>query len=299
MRASLARLLACLPKHLYREITRMQETNADFWQRLEEIRLRAGHHAALTFDGRNCPLPIVLTKEEVAAAFADMCDRSVYAHAESLRAGYVSAFGFRVGVAGRIVVEGGRILTVTDVTSLSVRVPHHVPGAGEAAVRTFWDRHGKRGLLVYSPPGVGKTTLLRDVAYTLSRGERALRVALIDTRGELYGEEVPVACQLDVLRDCPIAEGIMIATRTLSPQLIICDEIGSEAEANAVLSTVGCGVPILASAHGGSVDEIRSRPPLRRLLDARVFGAAVGIRREAVGYAYTVSDLEEGAACYV
>ena len=97
-------LLACLPLPLRREIARMQQTNADFFSRLEEIRLRAGHRVALTLDGRNLLLPLSLTEGEVSSAFEALCDGSVYAHAESLRAGYISRFGLRIGVAGRVVV---------------------------------------------------------------------------------------------------------------------------------------------------------------------------------------------------
>lgn len=298
MEKNLDRLLACLPKELARTLSRMQESNTDFFLRLSEIRLRAGHHAALVLDGRNRLLPVKLTQKELSDTFSALCDGSVYAHEESLRAGYLSAFGYRVGVAGRTVAEGTRILSLTEISSLAIRLSRHVAGAAEVAVRAFRNMGSRRGLLVYSPPGVGKTTLLRDFAYTISRGEGGLRIALVDTRGELYGEEAPPTCQLDVLRDCPIAAGIVIATRTLSPEVIICDEIGSEREADAVLATVGCGVPLVASAHGGSVDEIRERPPMRRLLETGVFGAAVGILRGQSGYTYEVTPLSENAPCF-
>lgn len=298
MEKNFERVLVCLPKELARTLSRMRETHTDLVARLSEIRLRAGHHAAVVLDGRNRLLPVKLTQRELSDCFSLLCDGSVYAHEESLRAGYFSAFGYRVGVAGRTVAEGARILALTEISSLAIRLSRHVAGAGEAAVRAFRDMGGKRGLLVYSPPGVGKTTLLRDLAYTLSRGEGGLRIALIDTRGELYGEEAPPTSQIDVLRDCPIAAGIAIATRTLSPEVIVCDEIGSESEADAVLATVGCGVPLIASTHGGSVGEIRTRPPMRRLLDTGVFGAAVGISRGEGGYAYKVTPLSENAVCF-
>ena len=294
----LRNLFPCLPPHLCRVLAQMQESNADFDARLTELRLCADCNVSLSLDGRNHLLPVCLTKQELSTVFEKMCDNSVYAHTESLRMGYLHAFGFRVGVAGRVVVEGGRILTLTDVSSLCVRIPHHVPGAGEAAARVFSEMGAREGLLIYSPPGVGKTTLLRDLAYTLSRGEDARRVALIDTRAELYGEDAPPTLQIDVLRDAPIAEGIAMATRTLSPEVIICDEIGSEAEAAAILSVIGCGVPIIASAHGDSVQTIARRPPMRRLLQSGVFGAAVGIARSGDGYTYPVSYFEEWQRCF-
>lgn len=266
----------------------MDETQGGFEQRLSELRIRAGHNAALTLDGRNILLPTACTAAEVSESLAALCNGSLYAHSESLRRGFLSAFGYRVGVGGRAVTEEGVITGIADPTSLCIRIPHRIEGAGAVAHRLFRDLGCRAGILVYSPPGVGKTTLLRDLACSLSLGEGARRVALVDARGELYDPDAPPACQIDVLRGYPLAEGIEIATRTLAPEVILCDEIGSFEEAEAVLSVIGAGVPIVASAHASSVGELLARAPIRLLAESGVFAAYLGVLRSVSGYTYSI-----------
>ena len=284
---SLSEVFACLPEGLLREIERLREGNGDFYSRLFEVRLRAAHHAALTVDGRNLLLTYRTSAREVAATLAALCANSVYAHKDTLREGYLYAFGCRVGVAGRALTDGGRVTGIADVSALCIRIPHRIVGAGEIAARVFRQMDCRRGILVYSPPGIGKTTLLNDLAYTLSCGRGALRVAVVDTRGELYGEDAPPACQIDVLRGYPKAVGIEIATRVLAPQVIVCDEIGDAADAAAIFAAAGAGVPLIASAHADGLKALRARPALRALIEGGIFGAYIGIVRKEGKYSYT------------
>ena len=199
-------ILSCLPLTLRRLLSRMQEGQGCFLSRLSEIRLRAGHQAALLLDGSNLLLPPVLSRAELAETLAALCGGSLYAYRESLRQGYLSAFGCRVGVAGRAVYEDGRVCGMADITSLCIRLPHVVPGAGDLAAKTLALLGFRAGLLVYSPPGGGKTTLLREMARTVSSGSYARRVALVDARGELYEPTFSPSCQIDVLRAYPLGE---------------------------------------------------------------------------------------------
>lgn len=281
-------MLACLPHPLRRALSRMREGQADWSARLSEIRLRAGHYVALVFDGENLALPISMSQAALNDTLAALCGGSLYAHSESLRQGYITAFGCRVGVAGRAVAEDGRIGAMADISSLCIRLPHSHPGAGAVAESVFRLLGCRAGLLVYSPPGGGKTTLLRELARSLSAGSAGRRVVLVDTRGELYDADFPPACQVDVLRGYPVAVGIEMATRTLSPQVIFCDEIGNMQEAEAILQVQGCGVPLVASAHAADIDELLHRPPMAALAAGGVFGAYIGICRVQNLFFHTV-----------
>ncbi len=287
------RIFSCLPRGVCREMDRLTQENADFLTGLSEIRLRTGRYAAVTVRGQNLMLFHKVTEEELAAAFRALSGNSLYRYRESLAEGYLTVHGCRVGVGGRAVVENRRVVGTGEISSLCIRIPHDVRGAGRIGAEVFASLQGRRGLLVYSAPGVGKTTFLRDLAVSLSCGRHAMRVALIDVRGELCEEEPSPACQMDFLSGYPMAVGIEIATRTLSPEVIVCDEIGSYEEAETILSVMGGGVPIIASAHAGDFRELLSRRPIRLLHDAAAFGAYIGIRREGESYAYTV-DLREG-----
>ncbi len=286
-------LLSCLPERLTREIKRIESSNVDFEKRLFEIRVRSERVTTLNLQGKSITLPICLSKEEISEALKRFCRNSVYAYSESLRYGYITfSGGYRIGVAGRAVYEDGALIGVGEVSSLCIRIPHNIKGAGDIAVEVFENMGARKGILVYSRPRVGKTTILRDASITLS-SKKSYCVSLVDTREELSGDFIDERCEMDILLGYSKAEGIEIATRTLSPDLIVCDEIGGYDEAEAILSVQSAGVPLLASAHGDSLEEIFSRGAIKILAENRIFGAYIGVKKDSYGkYTYTVDYSE-------
>lgn len=256
---------------------------------IEEIRMRAGRRCSLVVSGKNVMLDTVLDRGEIESVLEGMCQGSLYAFSETINQGYISLpDGVRVGVCGRAGCEGGRIIGIYEVSSLSVRIPHKSRPVGAEICRLLESFERTSGVLAYSPPGVGKTTLLRSVAVMLSSGgwrdgAEPLRTVVIDTRGELaFANEGRDLC-LDVLSGYPRRQGIEIATRCLNAEVIICDEIGDYEEAMSLVASHNCGVPLIASAHAGSVEQLLSRTGLRLLHEAKIFGAYVGLARDGRG----------------
>ncbi len=266
-------------------------------RRLEELRLRADRYATLTVGGRNLPTRVLLSEEDLAAILVHLCGGSLYAYSDTIHRGYITLpGGVRVGIAGRAVCEEGRVIGVYDITALCIRLPHRHARVGAPVCRLLRalaaDGQGHTGALIYAPPGVGKTTLLRGVAATMASGERPLRTVVIDTRGELGFDTDGADLCLDILRGYPRARGVEIATRTLAAELIVCDEIGDVEEAMALISAHHGGVPLVASAHAGRLDELLRRTGIRLLHEARLFGAYVGIRRRPPAPGGGLSDFE-------
>ncbi|MBQ8408794.1 MAG: hypothetical protein IJY39_08020 [Clostridia bacterium] len=283
-------VLSALPYRLVDEIGRAWEGGA-----IEEIRLRRGRQASITLPTGNRMLATVLDGAEIEAVLTQMCSGSLYAYTDTIKQGYVSlSDGVRVGVAGRAASEGERVIGVHEITSLAIRLPHRTRRVGEPICDLIRRFDLTRGVLIYAPPGVGKTTLLRGVIAVLSSGKNPLRTAVIDTRGELsFSADGAKSC-LDVLSGYPRRLGIEIATRTLSAQVIVCDEIGDYEEAMALVSSHNCGVPLIASAHASGVGELLSRTGIRLLHEARIFGAYVGIKRSGnMDFAYDVCLWED------
>ncbi len=269
------RLLKILPEKLSNAILPISCRGT-----VEEIRLRAGRRASVICCGENIMLEILLTQKELSEILSDMCGGSLYAYSDTINNGYISLpDGLRVGVCGRAACEGERIIGVYEISSLCIRIPHRHRKVGEKICSLLRQFRYTKGVLLYSPPGVGKTTALRGITARLAGGESPLRTVVIDTRGELsFSMDSSLLC-LDVLSGYPRRLGIEIATRTLNAQVIICDEIGDYEEAMALVASHNCGVPLVASAHAGNLSELLSRTGIRLLHEAKIFGAYAGLRR--------------------
>lgn len=224
--------------------------------------------------------------EEVRRTVELVTASSLYALEEELRQGFVTLpGGHRVGLCGRAVArEGG--FALRDISSLNLRLARAVPGAADAVLPLLLDRAGlPLSTLVLSPPGAGKTTLLRDLARQLSLGRPdlgcpGLRVGVADERGELGGggrgrPAFDLGPRTDVLEGCPKAAAIVMLVRSMSPQVVVTDEIGRPEDVAALREAARMGVRVLASAHAGSAAEAAARPALRALLAEGAFARLV------------------------
>ncbi|MBE6702118.1 MAG: AAA family ATPase [Ruminococcaceae bacterium] len=284
-------LCALLPPRLCREV----EETVPAGSFPEELRLRRGRAASVTVSGRNLRLSAVLSGKEIDDLFFAMCEGSLYAHSETVCQGYLSLKGgIRVGVCGKAGVVNGKITGIFEPASLAIRIPHATPPLGGEIATLLRQMSLCKGVLLYAPPGVGKTTVLRGIAAQMAGGDHPLRVAIVDTRGELFYSLEGVSLLLDLLSGYPRGKGISIAARTLAAQLIVCDEIGDLGEAQEIVEAHNCGVPLLATAHAADVNELLCRPGMRLLHEAKCFGAYVRLYRRAGEFlfGYDVTDWE-------
>lgn len=258
----LDRLACCIGGMLGRQVR-------DAGDRLCEVRIRANLPARLRLlDGREIACEAV-KPEELRRMLARMTGDSLYACEDELRQGYFTmAGGFRVGVCGRLNAGEEGLRSMTNAGSLCIRIPREIPGCAEP----LYDKDRPPGLLLLSPPGMGKTTLIRDYARLLSDGGR--NVAISDERREIAAcaEGVPsfdVGSRTDVMDGCPKATAIPLLLRACAPDVIAADEIGGPGDEMAILDAVRCGVFVAATAHASGFDEAHKR--FSALFDAGVF----------------------------
>jgi stage III sporulation protein AA len=222
-----------------------------------------------------------------------LCGGSLYAHGDTIKNGFISLFGgIRAGVCGRAAIDNGRVIGISEISSICIRIPHFVSVSPAPVLDLLRVLSYSKGVLIYSPPGEGKTTLLRSVALEASRTAN-LRVVVVDSRGELeYGIRNNNSA-VDILTGYPKSLGIEIALRTLNASLIICDEIGNEDEARSIIDVSIGGAALVASAHASDISSLMAKKSIRLLHDHGVFGTYVGIKRQGEEYIYTVTFRDE------
>ncbi len=273
---------------------------------LEEIRIRAMQPLQLVFSGYermiagpgNSP---IATEKDISAVVARVCEQSVYAWEAELKSGFVTLpGGYRVGVTGKCVMENDSLHHIADITSVNVRITRQCAGVAAPYVPLLFDSDGGAlSTLVVSPPGCGKTTFLRDLARICSDGKhgaRPMKVAIVDTRYEIAGcvrgaPQYDVGSRTDVRSGGKKADGIRAMLLTMSPEVIVTDEIGACSEALAVMDARNSGVSVLASAHAPALAELAMRPVMAALLRERTFARYVLLgRSRGVGTVEAIFD---------
>ncbi len=282
-------ILAVLPPRVAIEIEGLSRSYADFYGSLSEIRLRTPGACAVVLGGKNLLLSARVGEKEIEETVGKLCHGSLYAYRDAIAEGYLPfSDGIRVGVVGTARYERGTLFGISEIRGLTFRIPHEKCDTLPALLSLF--ETAKAGMLLFSPPGVGKTTALKALSKAIGSGKTPKRVAVIDERFEF-----PPSCfsgtTVDVLSGYRREKGLEIAVRTLSPEVIVLDEIGGEDEARGLLALCKSGVPLLASAHADSINEVRSKPSLLPFTKLGVFDVCAGIRRTDGAYSLSYAGV--------
>ena len=270
--------------------------------RAEEFRLRAGRPLTLAGPEGEEHVPGAerpVEPEELALVLEIATRASAHTAMEQVRSGFFTVEGgHRIGICGSGVVREGTVWNLRQLSSLAVRIARETPGVSAPVLDRLWEGESLENTLILSPPGGGKTTLLRDLIRAVSDGEgrRPLRVGVADERGELAAvcggiPQFDMGRQTDVLSGCPKGAALLMLLRGMNPQVLAADEITAPEDCAALETAANCGVALLCTAHGRDLAELRARPLYRRLLEARLFRRLVGIERAGARREYRVERL--------
>ena len=262
----------------------------------EEIRLRIGRSPTLVLpNGEAEVLPLhKITASELQLVLEIATRASAHTYADSIRMGFVTAEGgCRLGLCGTAVTDENRITNLRRLSSLCIRIPREKRGCADGVFPGLTEG-GFKSTIIVSPPGTGKTTLLRELVRLIS--DSGKRISLVDERSEVAGtfEGQPcfdVGARTDVLTGAPKSEGVFLVLRSMAPQILAFDEITSPLDIEAAETAANCGVSLLATAHGASIIDLSERALYRKLLDRRIFSRAVIIENIEGKRRYTVEEL--------
>ena len=291
----------------------LMSMNIEF-ERLQEIRLRVWEPLLIIYDIREffvgedgklstCMNEIyTVTPEDIRNTLDFISRYSLYAYEDEIRQGFITIQGgHRVGIAGKVVMEDGGIKTIRHIAFLNIRLSHQVKGCGTELLPLVVNEGEVKHTLIISPPRCGKTTLLRDLIRLLSDGTQTqpgVTVGVVDERSEIGAcyQGIPqndLGKRTDILDCCPKAYGMLMLIRSMSPVVVAVDEIGSREDIEAIEYVINAGCSILATVHGNSIEDIRNKPVLRKLVEERIFERYVVLNNKGgIGHIERIFDAQ-------
>lgn len=275
-------ILKILPRSI-QAIVKAEQLDFRF---LQEIRLRTGQPVTILYKGEEVLLPRRqgikhrVLQDEIREAVEYICNYSLYAYENELRQGFVTIEGgHRIGLAGQVILENGRVKNIKYISSINIRVSHEVMHCADLVFPYITRQRELYHTLIISPPRCGKTTLLRDLIRQVSDGNQWVKgctVGVVDERSELGGcylgqAQNNLGMRTDILDCCPKAEGMIMLIRSMAPQVIAVDEIGASEDIHSIEYAMHCGCRMVATVHGASIAEIQKKPFFEQMIKQKRF----------------------------
>ena len=298
-------ILDILPLKIKSEMENTIELN-----KLQEVRIKVNKPLIFQVGSEEIIKTYKPSFEDVKFVLQKISNYSIYAFEEEIKQGYITIRGgHRVGLCGNCVIQNEGIKTIKDVTSLNIRVCREVINCSAKVMPYIIKNESIKNTIIISPPKCGKTTLLRDITRHISDGIKnsnfkGKKVCVIDERSELGGcyngiPQMDLGFRTDIFDNCPKSQGIMLAIRSMSPDVIVCDEIGTKKDMESLLMALNCGVSIVTTIHGNDVDDLYKRAVFKEIVENKVFSIAIVLSGvNGVGTVEEVYDFDKNESLW-
>ena len=252
-------------------------------ENIEEIRIRINRPIILKLRNQDICINYIVTEKDIMQTLEKLCENSLYAYKKQIAEGYITVKGgHRVGITGTGVVEEEKIINLKYISSLNFRIAREVKGCSKNILKEIINQKDNTiyNTIIVAPPGKGKTTMLRDVVRNISNGIQELsftgkNCGLIDERGEIAAcyrgiPQKDVGIRTDIIENVSKEKGIMMLIRSMAPEVIACDEIGSSQDVQAIEKAVISGVKGIFTMHGKSIDDVKNNKDINKLLEKNI-----------------------------
>lgn len=279
--------------------------------KLEEIRIRNQRPIILKFNSEEVVVEYIVNSEEIKSILQLICENSIYSYQKQISSGFITLQGgHRVGLVGSCVIENNKIININYINSFNFRIARQVIDCSNDILKYILDieKNSVFNTLIISPPGCGKTTLIRDIARQVSSGNseynfKGITVGIVDERSEIASlyKGVPqndVGIRTDVIENVSKSIGIKILVRSMAPKVIIADEIGVLDDIEAINYALCSGCKGIFTAHGSSLKDIYKNPVLKNLIDTHIFERLIFLNKDEKGKAKEVYKLNS-ENCYL
>ena len=273
-------IIRCFPPNLYNYIIKIIEDNENFINEIQEIRIRAYNPIILKFRNKDLVLQYVVTSDEILNILEKFCENSIYAYKNQICQGFLTIKGgHRVGITGNVVIEDNKIINIKYISSLNIRIAKEIMNCSNFVLKEILDINNQTILnsLIVSPPGKGKTTILRDVVRQISNGIEKINfngktVGVVDERGEIAAcyKGIPqndVGIRTDIIGNIDKQNGINMLIRSMAPEIIACDEIGSKEDIMAIKKALLSGIKGIFTMHGKNIEDIKNNELVYGLIE--------------------------------
>ena len=275
-------------------------------EQIYELRIKVGKPILVYSKYGESIINYIPTKEDMKSVMQKISNYSLYAYEEDIRQGFITIKGgHRIGIAGECVMEKGEVKTIRNISSVNIRICREIIGCSDKVMKYITSNHRIYNTIIISPPKCGKTTILRDISRNISNGISSLgvcgkKVVVVDERSEIgachFGiPQSDLGIRTDVLDNCLKREGLIMAIRSLSPEVLICDEIATKGDIEALMMAFNSGVNIITTIHGFTIEDLYKRKVFCDLLDNHILERVIILSsRNGVGTIENVYSLKGG-----